>query len=118
LFPSSVGIFASIKNLILQERDVHVFIDIATARTILLRWLEKDTVFYPSPTPKRQGKYRVLTIDGKCECGSDQGFSRGVALSTCNHVDTKKAQPEMSRLQQRILHKLDRRAKDLPIDII
>jgi hypothetical protein len=24
----------------------------------------------------------------------------------------------MSRLQQRILHKLDRRAKDLPIDII
>ena len=75
---------------------------------------EKD----PSPTPKRQGKYRVLTIDGKCECGSDQGFSRGVALSTCNHVDTKKAQPEMSRLQQRILHKLDRRAKDLPIDII
>jgi hypothetical protein len=76
LFPSSVGIFASIKNLILQERDVHVFIDIATARTILLRWLEKDTVFYPSPTPKRQGKYRVLTIDGKCECGSDQGFSK------------------------------------------
>ena len=30
---------------------------------------EKDTVFYPSPTPKRQGTYRVLTIDGKCECG-------------------------------------------------
>ena len=26
---------------------------------------EKDTVFHPSPTPKRQGKYRVLTIDGK-----------------------------------------------------
>ena len=37
---------------------------------------EKDTVFYPSLSPKRQGKYRVLTIDGKCECGSDQGFSK------------------------------------------
>ena len=37
---------------------------------------EKDTVFYSSPTPKRQGKYRVLTIDGKCECASDQGFSK------------------------------------------
>ena len=80
---------------------------------------EKDTVFYPSPTPKRQGKYRVLTIDDKCECGLESRlFQRGVALSTWNHVDTKKTKPEMSRLQQRILHKLDRRAKDLPIDII
>jgi hypothetical protein len=37
---------------------------------------EKDTVFYPSPTPKRQGKYRVLTIDGKCSCGSKQGYDK------------------------------------------
>jgi hypothetical protein len=28
LFPSSVGFFASIKNLILQERDVHLYLSI------------------------------------------------------------------------------------------
>jgi hypothetical protein len=33
-------------------------------------------VFYPSPTPKREGKYRVLTIDGKCSCGSKQGYDK------------------------------------------
>jgi hypothetical protein len=37
---------------------------------------EKDTVFYPSPGPKGEGTYRVLTIDGKCECGSNQGYDK------------------------------------------
>jgi rubredoxin len=37
---------------------------------------EKDTVLYPSPEPKREATYRVLTIDGKCSCGSDQGYSK------------------------------------------
>ena len=40
--------------------------------------VEKDTVRYPNNAsiPKRQGKYRVLTIDDKCSCGSDQGYSK------------------------------------------
>ena len=33
-------------------------------------------MFYPSPTPKREWKYRVLTIDGKCSCGSKQGYNK------------------------------------------
>jgi hypothetical protein len=37
---------------------------------------EKDTFFYPSPPPKREGKYRVLTKDGKCSCGSKQGYDK------------------------------------------
>ena len=39
---------------------------------------EKDTVLYPNnaPIPKREGKYRVLTIDGKCSCGSKQGYDK------------------------------------------
>ena len=51
-------------------------------------------MFYPSPTPKRQGKYRVLIIDGKCECGSDQGYSKeewhfqpGVTWTPKNHME-------------------------------
>ena len=53
-----------------------------------------DRKFYPSPPPpKRQGKYRVLIIDGKCECGSDQGYSNeewhfqpGVTWTPKNHM--------------------------------
>ena len=37
---------------------------------------EKDIVLYPSSEPKREATYRVLTIDGKCSCGSDQGYSK------------------------------------------
>ena len=36
----------------------------------------EDIVFYPSPTPKREWKYRVLTIDGKCSFGSKQGYNK------------------------------------------
>jgi hypothetical protein len=38
-------------------------------------------VFYPSPAPKREGKYRVLTIDGKCSCGSKQGYDKEELVS-------------------------------------
>ena len=42
-----------------------------------VKFTTSDTKFYPSnPAPKREGKYRELTIDGKCSCGSKQGYDK------------------------------------------